>query len=75
MYAPITRYGPAGAYRRDVGVKIENHVQQPRPDPAHQIKEEVPNVPEKVLNIVPEDPQKEHIAGQMQKPGMEKHAG
>ena len=70
-----TRNGPAGAHRWDVGVKIEKHVQQARADPADQVKKEITDVTEKILHIVPEDPQKKHVASEMQKPGMEKHAG
>jgi len=68
-------YGPARTQGRKVGVQIEEHVQQTRPDSTAQIKEEVRNVPEEILDIVAEDPEKEHVSGEVQEAGMEKHAG
>src|ERR1700687_6024696 len=50
-------------------------MQQTRPDPTAQIKEEVRYVPEEIFDIVAEDPEKEHVPGEVQEPGMEKHAG
>src|SRR6267143_1221610 len=50
-------------------------MQQTRPDPAREIEEEIPYVPEEILHIVAEDPEKEHVPGEVQEAGMEKHAG
>jgi hypothetical protein len=56
-------------------MKIEKHVEKTRSDPARHIKEEIGEVPEEVLDVVSEDPQKKHVSGDMQEAGMEKHAG
>ena len=68
-------YGTARTQGRKVGVQIEEHMQQTRPDPTAEIKEEVRYVPEEIFDIVAEDPEKEHVSGEVQESGMEKHAG
>src|ERR1700674_5474813 len=50
-------------------------MQQPRSDPAREIEEEIPYVSEEILDIVSEDPEKEHVPGEVEESGMEKHAG
>src|SRR5260370_36292734 len=50
-------------------------MQEPRADPTEQIKEEIRQVPKKVLDIVAKNPQKEHVPGDVQEARMEKHAG
>lgn len=39
------------------------------------VEEQVLQVAEEILDIVSEDPQKEHVAGDMQPAGVQKHAG
>src|SRR6266849_3967400 len=50
-------------------------MQQARTDPTEQIKEEIRQVPKKVLDIVAKNPEKEHVPGDVQEARMEKHAG
>src|SRR6266566_987012 len=50
-------------------------MQQTRPDPTGEIEEEIRYVPEEIFHIVAEDPEKEHVPGEVQEAGMEKHAG
>jgi hypothetical protein len=56
-------------------VQVEENVQQTRPDPTDQVKEEVRDVPEKILNVVAEDPEKEHVSGDVPEVGVKEHAG
>ena len=67
--------GSAGAHGWDVGMEIEQHVQQSGAEPAREVKKEIQEVAEEILDIVPEDPKKEHVSGDVQEAGMEKHAG
>ena len=46
-----------------------------RGDPAEQIKSEELHVAEAVLDIVAEDPQKQHVAEEMQPAAMHEHGG
>jgi len=67
-----------GATRTDgwnTGMQVEQYVQQARPDPGDQIKEEIREVAKEILDIVSKDPEKKHVPGDVQEPGMEKHAG
>src|SRR6267143_6616616 len=50
-------------------------MQQARPDSTGQVEEEIGNVPEKILDIIAEDPEEEHVPGEVQEAGVQKHAG
>src|SRR5260370_35971495 len=45
-------YGPARTQGRKVGVKIEDHMQQTRPDPTAPINKEERYVPEEIVAVV-----------------------
>jgi hypothetical protein len=55
-------------------MEVKNDVKEPGSYPAGQIKEEIREVPEKILDVVAEDPEEEHVAGNMQQAGVQKHA-
>src|SRR6266851_10404716 len=61
--------------RRNVGVKVKEDVKQTGADPADQIEEEIREVAEEILDVVPEDPEKKHVATEVKPVGVEKHAG
>src|SRR5260370_27711748 len=50
-------------------------MEQARPDSTDQIEEEIRYVPEEIFDIVAEDPEKEHVSGEVQEAGVKKHAG
>ena len=45
-----------------LGMRIENNLGECSTQSAEQIKEQILEVPEVVLNVVAEDPQKPHVA-------------
>src|SRR6266852_3082796 len=67
-------YGSAGPNCGDAGVEVKNDVKQTRSNPADKIKEEIREVPEEVLDVVAEDPEKKHVATEVKPVGVEKHA-
>ena len=65
----------ARAHGWNIGVKIKDHVKEPRPDPADQIEEEIRDVAKEIFDVVAKDPEKEHVPSDMQPAGVQKHAG
>jgi len=49
-------YGSTRPNCGDAGVEVENNVEQTCADPADQIKEEIREVAEEILDVVAEDP-------------------
>src|ERR1039457_2423840 len=47
----------------------------PEPNPAHEIKEQVAERAELVFDVVSENPQKPHVADDVEKSAVQKHAG
>src|SRR6266436_5266672 len=68
-------YGSTRPNCGDAGVEVENDVKQPRPNPADQVKEEIPKVAEEIFDVVAKDPEEEHVSAQVKPVGVEKHAG
>lgn len=67
--------GAAGSESGDRGMEIEEDVGEVRADAACEIEEEVGEMAEVVLDIVAEDPEEEHVAGDVQEAHVKKHAG
>jgi len=67
--------GAACANGRDIGMQIEEHMQQASPNSAKEIKEGIRDVSEEILDIVAEDPEEQHVPREVPEIGMEKHAG
>lgn len=66
--------GSAGAECRNGRVEIEDDVGDVRADAAGEIKKQVQGVAEVVLDVVSENPQKQHIACDVGETHVEKHA-
>ncbi len=56
-------------------MEIEQNVQKPRSDTADQVEKEVSEVAKEVLDVVAEDPEEKHVAGDVKPAEMEEHAG
>jgi len=56
----------ARAQSRQGRTPIEKRVQKPSADAAGQIESEIRRVAEVVLDVIAEDPEKEHIPGEME---------
>src|SRR5258708_22162047 len=67
-------YGSAGPNCGDAGVEVENNVEQTGADPADQVKEEIREVAEEILDVVAKDPEEKHVSAQVKPVGVEKHA-
>ena len=65
----------ARAEHRDGRARVGERLAQRRGDAARQIEQQVADVPEHILDIVPEDPQEQHVAADMQPARVEEHAG
>jgi hypothetical protein len=50
-------------------------MRQTRHYPAHEIEEQIFEVAQYVLHVIPEDPQIEHIAEQMEPASVQEHSG
>lgn len=65
----------AGADHRHPGVGTEDDLDQARSQPAKYIEKDKPEGAEKILYVVPEYPQEQHVAQEMEQAPMEKHGG
>ena len=48
-------------------------MQEARANPAYHVKEEIGEVAKEVLDVIAEDPEEEHVSGEVQEAGMKKH--
>ncbi len=67
--------GPAGADHGNFRPGIHEDMAHGRNHPANQIESDEPDFAQHIFDIVPEYPEKKHIARQMHEPGMQKHRG
>ena len=58
-----------------VRVEVEEDVREARADSADEIEEKVGEVAEVVFHVVAEDPEEEHVTGDVQEAAMQEHAG
>ena len=70
-----TGHRAARSDHRNDGLGVRGDVAKCGNGPAHQIKQNEPEFPQHVFNIVAEYPEIEHIPGQMPKAGMQEHGG
>jgi hypothetical protein len=56
-------------------VQVKKYVQKTRRDSANQVEEEVREVAKEVFDVVTKYPQEKHVAGDVRKARVEKHAG
>src|SRR5688500_2743928 len=66
---------PRGADQRHRGARRDRDVSERRHDPAQQVETEERRPAQAVLDVVPEDPEIEHVADEVQPAGMEEQAG
>ena len=57
--------GAAGAQRGKAGMQVEKNVEESSSYSAYKIEKQIREVPETVLDVVPEDPEKKHVAGEV----------
>ena len=65
----------AGAQRGNLARGVDKALQEPARDATEQVEEQVAEVTEDVLNVVPEDEEEEHVAGEMQDAGVQEDRG
>ena len=56
-------------------MEIEDDVRKAGPDAAGEIEEKIEEVAEVIFDVIAEDPQEEHVAGDVQKSAMQEHTG
>jgi hypothetical protein len=64
-----------GIWERDLGIGIRQRLSERRRHPAEQIEREEPAMAARVLDVVPEHPEIEHVAGEVHEPAVQEHRG
>ena len=67
--------GAAGAERWKGGVEIKNNVRETGTDAASEVEKKVGEVAEVVFHVVSENPEEEHVPGDVHEAAMHEHAG
>jgi hypothetical protein len=71
--AEYARDRPAGTDHRDLGRRIGQRLGHGGGNAAQQVEHQEAAMPQVVLDIVPEHPKVEHVAGQVHQPAMQEH--
>ena len=67
--------GAAGTERGERRVEIKDNVGEARTNAANEIEQEVGDVAEVIFDVVAENPEEEHVTGDMHEATVEEHAG
>ena len=67
--------GAAGAERWKGGVVIKNNVRETGTDAASEVEKKIGDVAEVIFHVVSENPEEEHVPGDVHEAAMHEHAG
>src|SRR5205807_359588 len=61
--------------RRNCRIHVEEDVQESGAESAQQIEKQIGGVAVEVFDVIAKNPEEQHVAGDVQNPGVQEHAG